>query len=188
MKTTDPSTQGTSAESTCTDNMRSEIINSENISPKNMSTLSTDCSIDSEQESSAVVKKTVLPKRLIALMLFFTITSISGLVAKQGVLFCLLTLLMVLAVFGRQRTALYLLRAYTFIQLVIVCLLPAFFYDPGNLVAGPTSFALGPLTITLPDWIIFSLLIVFAGAQVWVSLNAKVKAWFKPKINLNIMS
>lgn len=129
-----------------------------------------------------------LPKRLMALMGFFTMMSISGLLAKQGVLFCLFTLLMVVAVLGRQRTALYLLRVYTLAQLAIVCLLPVLLYDPGNLIVGPTSVNLGMFTVSLPDWVIFSVLIALAILQVWVSFNAKVKAWFKPKINLNIMS
>jgi hypothetical protein len=130
----------------------------------------------------------VLPKRLIALMVFFIVISISGLIAKQGVLFCILTLLMVLAVFGRQRSALYLLRLYTLSQLALVSLLPVFLYDPDNLVVGPTQVDLGLLQLTLPDWVIFSVLISLALLQVWVSFDAKVKAWFKPRMNFNIMS
>lgn len=56
----------------------------------------------SEQESSLATQATPplakarLPKRLIALLLLYVAASVSGLIAKQGVLFCLLTLLMVL--------------------------------------------------------------------------------------------
>ena len=148
---------------------------------------STAQSIESETQLQGATKP-VLAKRLIALMVFFTVISISGLIAKQGVLFCILTLLMVLAVFGRQRSALYLLRLYTLSQLALVSLLPVFLYDPDNLVVGPTQVDLGLLQLTLPDWIIFSVLISLALLQVWVSFDAKVKAWFKPRMNFNIMS
>jgi hypothetical protein len=134
------------------------------------------------------VSKPVLAKRLIALMVFFTVISISGLVAQQGVLFCILTLLMVLAVFGRQRSALYLLRFYTLGQLALVSLLPVLLYDPDNLIVGPTQVDLGLLQLKLPDWVIFSVLISLALLQVWVSFDAKVKAWFKPRMNFNIMN
>lgn len=148
---------------------------------------STAQSIESDTQRQDATKP-VLAKRLIALMVFFTVISISGLIAKQGVLFCILTLLMVLAVFGRQRSALYLLRLYTLSQLALVSLLPVFLYDPDNLVVGPTQVDLGLLQLTLPDWVIFSVLISLALLQVWVSFDAKVKAWFKPRMNFNIMS
>jgi hypothetical protein len=40
----------------------------------------------------------------------------------------------------------------------------------------------------VPDWLIYSVLITLGIIQVWISFNAKVKAWFKPRMNLNIMS
>lgn len=47
--------------------------------------------------------KQAMPKRLIALLLFLAVASISGLIANQGVLFCVLTLFIVVAVAGKQK-------------------------------------------------------------------------------------
>lgn len=148
----------------------------------------------SEQESAIPTPKagtaisSRLPKRLIALLLVYVVASVSGLVAKQGVLFCLLTLLMVIAITGRQKAALIMLRGYTVVQLGLISMLPVIMYDPSNLVVGPTTVHLGEWQGKLPDYVIFIALIILSLLQVWVAFDKKVKAWFKPKLNLNIMS
>ncbi|WP_300478062.1 hypothetical protein [Shewanella sp.] len=148
----------------------------------------------SEQESAIPTPKadaavsSRLPKRLIALLLVYVVASVSGLVAKQGVLFCLLTLLMVIAIIGRQKAALIMLRGYTVVQLGLISMLPVIMYDPGNLVAGPTTVHLGNWHAQLPDYVIFIALISLSLVLVWIAFDKKVKAWFKPKLNLNIMS
>ena len=147
----------------------------------------------SEQESTTIPQASAmmsqrLPKRLIALLIVYTAASISGLVAKQGVLFCLLTLFMVIAIIGRQKAALIMLRGYTLVQLGLISMLPVIMYDPDNLIVGPTTVYLGEWQSKLPDYVIFIALIVLSLLQVWVAFDKKVKAWFKPKLNLNIMS
>ena len=147
----------------------------------------------SEQESTTIPQASTmmsqrLPKRLIALLLVYTAASISGLVAKQGVLFCLLTLFMVIAIIGRQKAALIMLRGYTLVQPGLISMLPVIMYDPDNLIVGPTTVYLGEWQSRLPDYVIFIALIVLSLLQVWVAFDKKVKAWFKPKLNLNIMS
>lgn len=148
----------------------------------------------SEQESSlptpAVTPATNprLPKRLIVLLLLYVVASVSGLIAKQGVLFCLLTLFMVLGILGRQKAGLIMLRGYTLVQLALVSMLPVILYDPDNLVVGPTTVHLGEWQGKFPDYVIFIVLIILSLLQVWIAFDKKVKAWFKPKLNLNIMS
>lgn len=148
----------------------------------------------SEQESSlptpAVTPATHprLPKRLIVLLLLYVAASVSGLIAKQGVLFCLLTLFMVLGILGRQKAGLIMLRGYTLVQLALVSMLPVILYDPDNLVVGPTTVHLGEWQGKFPDYVIFIVLIILSLLQVWVAFDKKVKVWFKPKLNLNIMS
>ncbi len=142
-----------------------------------------------ESKVAATKVKPKLPKRLAALCALLAIASISGIVAKQGVLFCILTLLMVVAVLGRQRTAMYMLQGYTLIQLLLVSMLPVILYDPGNLVVGnPSTFQIGELQGKLPDYIIFALLILLSMLQVWIAFTPKVKAYFNTKVNMNIMS
>ncbi|SIQ59168.1 hypothetical protein SAMN05421840_102271 [Shewanella morhuae] len=146
----------------------------------------------SEQESTTIPQASTmmsqrLPKRLIALLLVYTAASISGLVAKQGVLFCLLTLFMVIAIIGRQKAALIMLRGYTLVQLGLISMLPVIMYDPDNLIVGPTTVYLGEWQSKLPDYVIFIALIILSLLQVWIAFDKKVKAWFKPKLNLNIM-
>lgn len=146
----------------------------------------------SEQGSTsltpAIAQDTRLPKRLIVLLLLYVVASISGLMAKQGVLFCLLTLFMVIAIIGRQKAGLIMLRGYTLVQLALVSMLPVILYDPDNLIVGPTTVYLGEWQEKLPDYVIFIALIALSLLQVWIAFNGKVKAWFKPKLNLNIMN
>ncbi|MCG9731945.1 hypothetical protein L1D44_19340 [Shewanella sp. Isolate13] len=129
-----------------------------------------------------------MPKRLIALLSFFVLISVSGLLAKQGVLFCILTLFMVVAIIGKQKAGLIMLRVYTSLQLAIVSVLPIVLYDPENLAAsGPSSFAIGSFKTQLPDWLVFAILILLAIVQVWIAFNRKVGRYFNREVNLNIM-
>ena len=138
--------------------------------------------------NTATPTKVSMPKRLIALLAFLVIISVSGLLAKQGVLFSILTLFMVLSIIGRQKAALIMLRVYTSLQLAIVSILPVVLYDPENLAAsGPSNFAIGSFKAQVPDWIIFSILIVLAIVQVWIAFNRKVSLYFNREVNLNIM-
>lgn len=143
--------------------------------------------------SSMQPAKPTLPKRLTALMLIYAAASFSGLMSAGSVsdlssMLCMLTLLMVIAVFGRQKAALYMLRGYSVLQLAFYSCLPAIMYDPENLVAGPTTVDFGLFQAVVSDWIIFSVLIFMGALQVWISFDSKVKAWFKPRQSMNIMS
>ncbi len=140
------------------------------------------------EQSAASQTKAVFPKRLMALLAVYVISSVSGLMAQQGVLLCILTLMMVLGITGRQKAALYMLRGYGILQLALYSMLPVIMYDPDNLVAGPTTVNLGFVQMVLSDWVIFTVLIILALIQVWISFNAKVLKWFKPRMNFNIIS
>ena len=146
--------------------------------------------LQTQAHSAAIpVVKQPLPKRLAALCAFFAIASISGLIAKQGELFCILTIIMVIAILGRQRTAMFFLQGYTVLQLALVSMLPVYLYDPENLLVGnPSTFKLGELQTKIPDFVIFGIIIVLAMVQVWIAFTPKVKAYFNTKINMNIMS
>ncbi|MFT5788492.1 MAG: hypothetical protein ACI8SJ_000595 [Shewanella sp.] len=128
--------------------------------------------------------KVGMPKRLVALLVFLVLISIIGLVMKQGVLFCILTLFMVLAIIGKQKAGLIMLRVYTSLQLAIVSMLPLVLYDPENLAS---SFAIGSFKAHVPDWMIFSILILLAIVQVWIAFTRKVGQYFNREVNLNIM-
>jgi len=170
------------------------MINPMDAKPKVMTPAQTAASpdIDSSELHSTTVKAK-LPKRLTALMLIYAAASISGLLSANSVselssMLCMLTLLMVVAVIGREKAALYMLRGYSLLQLAFYSCLPAIMYDPENLVAGPTTVDFGLFQAVVSDWVIFSVLIFIGAAQVWISFNRKVKAWFKPRQSMNIMS
>ena len=154
---------------------------------------STDEALVSPQMTHQPPKATKLPKRLAGLMLVYTLASISGLMAAKNIsdlggMLCLLSLLMVIAIMGRQKAALYMLRGYSVLQLAFYSFLPVIMYDPDNLVAGPTTVDFGLFQAVVSDWIIFSVLIMIGVTQVWIGCSANVKAWFKPKVNMNILS
>lgn len=127
------------------------------------------------------------PKRLIALLVLYVAASISGLMANQGVLFCAFTLLMVLALIGKQKAGLMMLRGYTIVQLVLVCCLPIILQMPENVQTGPSRFNLAGLQLDLPDYVVFATLIAICAIQVWVAFDKKVKAYFKPKMSFSII-
>ncbi|QYJ78014.1 hypothetical protein [Shewanella acanthi] len=140
------------------------------------------------KEDAVAASRPRLPKRLIVLLLVYVAASVSGIMAKQGVLFCVLTLFMVLGILGRQKAGLIMLRGYTLLQLALISMLPVIMYDPDNLVAGPTTVHFGEWQGKLPDYVIFSVLIILSLLQVWIAFDKKVKLWFKPQLNLNIMN
>ena len=129
-----------------------------------------------------------MPKRLLLLLVFLVMISISGLMAKQGVLFCILTLFMVLAIIGKQKAGLLMLRVYTSLQLAIASALPIMLQDPDNMVPSePSSYSIGSFSIQLPDWVVFGLLIIISLVQVWIAFTPKVSRYFSRALNLNIM-
>ncbi|MDR8524824.1 hypothetical protein OS136_05615 [Shewanella fidelis] len=129
-----------------------------------------------------------MPKRLMLLLVFLVMISISGLMAKQGVLFCILTLFMVLAIIGKQKAGLLMLRVYTSLQLIIASALPIMLQDPDNMVPSePSSYGIGSFSIQLPDWVVFGLLIIISLVQVWIAFTPKVSRYFSRALNLNIM-
>ena len=139
------------------------------------------------------IASTRLPKRLMGLMLVYTLLSISGLISTQSLselssMLCILTLLMVVAIMGKQKAALYLLRVYCLLQLMIYSMLPIIMYDPDNLDTSPTTMDFGVFQTVVPDWLLYGVLIAVGMLQVWISFNAKVKMWFKSRINFNIIS
>ncbi|MBR9726618.1 hypothetical protein G3R48_01265 [Shewanella intestini] len=138
------------------------------------------------------VKLASFPKRLIILMLVYILASVSGLITdavnKESALFCVLTLMMVVAVFGRQKAALYLLRAYAVVQLLLYCALPVIMYDPDNLVAGPTLFQVGKYYVEVADWVIYTVLIALGLWQLWVGFSPRVKRCFVRKVNMNLIN
>lgn len=146
---------------------------------------------DSKATNSTVdaqVEKINMPKRLIALLIFLVVVSISGLMAKQGVLFCILTLFMVLAIIGKQKAGLLMLRVYTSLQLIIASAMPLVLHDPDNMVPSePSSYAIGSFSMQLPDWLVFGVLILISFVQVWIAFTPKVSHYFSRAINLNIM-
>ncbi|GIU41865.1 membrane protein [Shewanella sairae] len=133
-------------------------------------------------------EKINMPKRLIALLVFLVVISISGLMAKQGVLFCILTLFMVLAIIGKQKAGLIMLRVYTSLQLAIASALPIMLHDPDNMVPSePSSYGIGSFSMQLPDWLVFAVLIILSFVQVWIAFTPKVSRYFSRALNLNIM-
>lgn len=138
---------------------------------------------DGEQQG-----KTKLPKRLAMLCLLLGIASISGIIAKQGVLLCILTLFLIVAILGRQRTALYLLQLYSVIQLLIVSCLPLLLNDAGDLlIDNYLSYRVVGFEAQIPDYLVFGILIGLAMMQTWIVFTTKVKRYFNPTINLNIL-
>jgi len=137
--------------------------------------------------SQTATESYAIPKRLLLLMLLYIAAAVSGLIAGQGVIFCLLTLIMVLAVLARHQAGLWALRLYTLVQLALVSFLP-YILDQGDSVAtGPNSLKITGFELKVPDWAIFSFLIGFCMLQVWIAFTPKVKAFFKRKMNFNLM-
>ncbi|QSX41575.1 hypothetical protein [Shewanella cyperi] len=128
-----------------------------------------------------------MPKRLLALSLLYAAAAVSGLIAKQGEIFCILTLLMVVAILARQRAGLWFLRGYTLVQLALVSLMPFILDQGSNVSTGPNSLNLGGMELKLSDYAIFAMLILLSMVQVWLAFTPKVAQWFKRTQSFNLM-
>ncbi|ABZ75606.1 hypothetical protein Shal_1037 [Shewanella halifaxensis HAW-EB4] len=163
--------------------------NTESVSAAPNNDATTDSTIDTKKSPNPPsAAKISMPKRLISLLIFFVVISVGGLITQQGVLLCILTLFMVLAIIGKQKAGLIMLRVYTSLQLLIVSALPLIVHNPENFdPSAPQSFAIGSFNSSLPDWLIFAILILLAIVQVWIAFTRKVGHYFNREMNLNIM-
>ncbi|WP_245335332.1 hypothetical protein [Shewanella sp. WXL01] len=144
------------------------------------------------QSANEQVSLARFPKRLLILMVVYILTSVSGLLAsdtsnKQSLLFCVLTLMLVAAVFGRQKAALYMLRGYAVVQMAFYSMLPLLMSGDAT-PREPTRFEVGPYFIELGDWFIYGLLFALGLWQLWVSFSKSVANCFVRKVNMNILS
>ncbi|WOT04370.1 hypothetical protein [Shewanella youngdeokensis] len=128
-----------------------------------------------------------MPKRLIALLVILVLMSLTGLMVSQGVLFCILTLFMVLAIIGKQKAGLIMLRVYTALQWVIASMLPLALYNPDNSASALATLTQGSLAEGIPDWILFGVLLAIATIEVIIAFTRKVSRYFNREVNLNIM-
>ena len=94
---------------------------------------------------------------------------------------------MVLAVIGRQKTGLFMLRGYTVIQLTLVCLLPVLLQMSDKLGGMLTKLQLAGFEFNPESYFQLFILALISGLQVWIAFNSKVGAYFNRKMNMNIM-
>lgn len=120
-------------------------------------------------------------------MVFYAIGSGIGLWLDNKNLFFVLTLMMVLAVLGRQKTGLFMLRGYTVIQLALVCLLPVLIQMSDKLANMLSQLQLGGIEFNPGSYLQLFVLLLLSGLQVWIAFAPKVKAYFNRKMNMNIM-
>ncbi|MCL1123135.1 hypothetical protein [Shewanella surugensis] len=135
-----------------------------------------------------IEKKMPLPKRLMLLLTLIALTGIIVLQFQQGGLLSILLLLIILASLGRQKSGLIMLRLYSCIHLLFVSYLPIFIYQAGNTADMIHAFPLlqdWPNQFYILLWVGVSLLSIL---QVYLAFNLKISAYFKDKINLNIIS
>ncbi len=131
---------------------------------------------------------TRLPKRLGALMALYAIASGAWLWLNPGNLFAILILFLVLAVVGRQKAGLFMLRGFVLVQLAIIALLPVLTQLSEQIQQVATRLQLDANSLSASSYLVMFVLVLMAGIQIWIAFTPKVAAYFNRKMNMNIMS
>lgn len=127
-----------------------------------------------------------LPKRLLILAIIYFVIAVAGLAMSSSILLWLLLALINIAVLGKQKAGLMMLKALGVAQLLLVSFVSLIWLNPSSLQQEPWFEILQQQT-----WLHQPLLLVaiigLAIATLWVSFSHKVSHYCQPNINLNIM-
>ncbi|MBM7071028.1 hypothetical protein JQC92_03095 [Shewanella sp. 202IG2-18] len=133
------------------------------------------------------MKKLKMPKRLLFLISIYLITAISLFVLKIGVIAGVLLIILTVAMIGKQKAALNMLRAFAILQGITLSLFPFILSQDSESISQllklPPSIAFN----SSYDVLAISIASVFCALQLWFSFSKKVINWFTVNTNMNIM-
>ncbi|RYV02682.1 hypothetical protein SOPP22_09170 [Shewanella sp. OPT22] len=133
------------------------------------------------------MKKLKMPKRLLFLISIYLITAISLFVLKIGVIAGVLLIILAIAMIGKQKAALNMLRAFAILQGITLSLFPFILSQDSESISQllklPPSIAFN----SSYDVLAISIASVFCALQLWFSFSKKVINWFTVNTNMNIM-
>lgn len=128
-----------------------------------------------------------MPKRLLFLISIYLITAISLFVLKIGVIAGVLLIILAIAMIGKQKAALNMLRAFAILQGITLSLFPFILSQDSESISQllklPPSIAFN----SSYDVLAISIASVFCALQLWFSFSKKVINWFTVNTNMNIM-
>ena len=128
-----------------------------------------------------------MPKRILILVSAYLLLAISLFILKIGVIAGVLLVILAVAMIGKQKAALNMLRAFAILQGVTLSLLPFVISQQNESIS---------LLLQLPSSIAFSpdydLVVIFIASalcaiQIWLSFTKKLTQWFSVETNMNIM-
>ncbi|RLV58873.1 hypothetical protein D5018_15080 [Parashewanella curva] len=127
----------------------------------------------------------LMPKSLIALLLCYLAIVSAGLLTKTAVIFCLVLIVLVIAIIGKQKAALLMLRVFTGLQVLAISFLPYAASQANESIFKLLEFNLSISTTT--EYTILGVWAVFCAFQVWVTINRTVAKWFENKNTFNVV-
>ncbi len=128
-----------------------------------------------------------MPKRLLLLVTAYLLLAIALFILKVGVIAGALLVILAIAMIGKQKAALNMLRAFAILQGVTLSLLPFVISRQNESVSQllqlPSGIAFSP------DYDLLAIFIASAlcALQIWLSFTRKVTQWFSIDTNMNIM-
>lgn len=127
-----------------------------------------------------------LPKRLLILAIIYFVIAVAGLAMSSSILLWLLLALINIAVLGKQKAGLMMLKALGVAQLLLVSFVSLIWLNPSSLQQEPWFEILQQQT-WLHQPLLLVAIIALAIATLWVSFSHNVSHYCQPNINLNIM-
>ncbi|WP_133406135.1 hypothetical protein [Parashewanella tropica] len=126
-----------------------------------------------------------MPKSIIALLLCYFAITAACLIKQVAVIFSIVLIVLAIAIIGKQKAALLMLRVFTGLQVLAISFLP---YAASQ--ANESIFKLLELNLsisTTAEYTILGTWTLFCIFQVWVSINQNVAKWFKNKNTFNVV-
>ena len=128
-----------------------------------------------------------MPKRLLILVCAYLLLALSLFIFKVGVIAGVLLVILAVAMIGKQKAALNMLRAFAILQGVTLSLLPFVISQQNESISQllklPSSIALSPDY----DLVVIFIASALCALQIWLSFTKKLTQWFSVETNMNIM-
>ena len=128
-----------------------------------------------------------MPKRLLLLITAYLLLAVALFILKIGIIAGALLVVLAIAMIGKQKAALNMLRAFAVLQGVTLSLLPFVISQQhesiSHLLQLPPSIAFA----SDYDLLAISIASALCAIQIWLSFTKKLSQWFSVDTNMNIM-
>lgn len=129
----------------------------------------------------------MMPKRLIVLIFVYIMLAIALFITQTGVIAGVLLIVLSIAMIGKQKAALNMLRAFSILQGLTLSVLPFVLSQQLESISQLLQLPSDLMFSKNWDFAFISIASALCAIQIWLGFNKKVISWFSIDNNMNIM-